>query len=108
MDASALHRESQAIWNENAAYWDQFTGDGTAWHRHLIDPAVDRLLAVQAGEQVLDVACGNGYVGRRLAQQGACGTACHLTEPFLKPAPARHRPPPQRYQCCPPHHRGPH
>lgn len=89
MDASALHRESQAIWNENAAYWDHFTGEGTAWHRHLIDPAVDRLLAVQAGEQVLDVACGNGYFARRLAQQGAFVTACDFSDEFLKHARAR-------------------
>src|SRR5258708_6786199 len=89
MDASALHRESQAIWNENAAYWDQFTGEGTAWHRQLIDPAVDRLLAVQTGEQVLDVACGNGYFARRLAQQGAFVTACDFSDALLKYARAR-------------------
>lgn len=91
MDASAMHRQSQTIWNENAAYWDRFTGEGTAWHRHLIDPAVDRLLAVQAGEQVLDVACGNGYFARRLAHQGACVTACDFSDEFLKHARARTR-----------------
>jgi SAM-dependent methyltransferase len=89
MDPSAMRSESQTIWNENAAFWDRFTGEGTAWHRQLIDPAVDRLLAVQAGEHVLDMACGNGYFARRLAHQGAVVTACDFSEVFLEHARAR-------------------
>jgi len=91
VDPSIIRQENQAIWNENAAFWDRFTGEGTAWHRQLIDPAVDRLLAVQRDERVLDMACGNGYFARRLAQQGAFVTACDFSEVFLEHARARTR-----------------
>jgi SAM-dependent methyltransferase len=38
--------------------------------RDLIWPPAERLLQLQAGEQVLDVACGNGLYARRLADLG--------------------------------------
>jgi SAM-dependent methyltransferase len=89
MDLSTIRQENQVIWNENATFWDHFTGEGTAWHRQLIDPAVDRLLAVRQNERVLGMACGNGYFARRLAQQGAVVTACDFSEVFLEHARAR-------------------
>jgi 2-polyprenyl-3-methyl-5-hydroxy-6-metoxy-1,4-benzoquinol methylase len=89
VDQSSLHQEAHDIWNQNAAFWDEFTGEGTSWHTQLLGPAVDRLLQLKPGEQVLDVACGNGNFARRMAQQGAYVTACDFSEVFLERARAR-------------------
>ena len=84
-----LNEETRRIWDQNAVFWDTFTGEGTSWHTHLIGPAVDRLLQLKPGEQVLDMACGNGNFARRMAQQGAYVTACDFSEVFLERARAR-------------------
>lgn len=66
------NQETQAAWNANAAYWDARMGDtGNDFVNELIWPAVTRLLNLQAGERILDVACGNGLYTRRLAALGA-------------------------------------
>lgn len=59
-------------WGEIADYWDEKQGDeGDLWHRALIDPAVFRVIGEVAGRRVMDLACGNGYLARRLARMGA-------------------------------------
>ncbi len=70
-DLVVMNREGQAIWDANAETWDAKMGDaGGGFQRGLIGPVVDRLLAVQPGERVLDAATGNGVFARRLAAQG--------------------------------------
>lgn len=44
---------------------------GDLWHRSLIDPALLAVLGSVRGRRTLDVACGNGYLARRLKRQGA-------------------------------------
>lgn len=66
-----LIAESQAIWDANAEAWDQRIGNGGGWQTVLIAPTVERMLTIQAGESVLDIACGNGQFSRRLAELGA-------------------------------------
>jgi 2-polyprenyl-3-methyl-5-hydroxy-6-metoxy-1,4-benzoquinol methylase len=89
VDQPSLHQKTRDIWNQNAAFWDEFTGEGTSWHSKLLNPAVDRLLQMKPGEQVLDVACGNGNFARRMAHLGAYVTACDFSEVFLERAKAR-------------------
>ena len=45
--------------------------DGDFAKRHLINPVVLRLLGDIDGQRVLDAGCGNGYLSRMLARQGA-------------------------------------
>jgi ubiquinone/menaquinone biosynthesis C-methylase UbiE len=42
--------------------------EGDLWHRTLIDPALLRVLGPLEGQHVLDLACGNGYIARKLAK----------------------------------------
>jgi ubiquinone/menaquinone biosynthesis C-methylase UbiE len=59
-------------WDRLARFRDQHTGEtGDLWHRSLIDPALRRCLGRVRGLRVLEVACGNGYLARSLAAQGA-------------------------------------
>lgn len=89
-DTATLTQESQAIWNAKAAFWDEQMGEeGNAFQRLLVGPATERLLALRADELVLDVACGNGAMARRLAAIGARVVACDFSEVFIERARAR-------------------
>ncbi|HUS16231.1 MAG TPA: class I SAM-dependent methyltransferase [Chloroflexia bacterium] len=70
-DHPNLLAESRAIWDTNAEAWDARMDGGPSWQTTLIAPTVERLLDLQPGARVLDIACGNGIFARRLAELGA-------------------------------------
>jgi ubiquinone/menaquinone biosynthesis C-methylase UbiE len=77
-------------WAEMAGWWDARQGDtGDLWHRALIDPALFRQLGAVDGRCVLDLACGNGYIARRLARLGARVTGVDASGPVIELARAR-------------------
>jgi len=86
LDAETLNNEVQAIWEQNAPFWDEYMGEGNQFQHVLIQPAVERLLDLKSGEIVLDVACGNGAVARHLAQLGAQVVACDFSQTFINRA----------------------
>lgn len=86
---SELNKETQAIWDQNATFWDKRMGEGNSFQNLLVGPATDRLLQLQPGEMVLDIACGNGVSSRRLARQGARVTACDFSPRFVEIARGR-------------------
>lgn len=89
-DSETLNQEVQAIWNQNAAFWDEKMSDeGNDFQRILVGPGAERLLNLQAGELVLEVGCGNGVFARRMAQLGARVIATDFSEQFLERAKAR-------------------
>jgi len=73
-------------WDRLAEWWDDKIGDGNEFQDHLIEPATERMLALKAGEQVLDIACGAGRLARRMAGMGAVVTAIDQAERFLNRA----------------------
>ena len=84
-----LAAATRRIWDENASFWDERMADGNDFHLDLVRPAVERLLAVRAGETVLDVGCGNGLFSRRLAELGANVVALDVSEKMIERAQAR-------------------
>ena len=75
-DWPELAGAAQQRWNQNAAFWDDYMGDhSNTFHNLLVRPAMERLLAVQPGDSVLDIGCGNGNFSRHLAGLGARVTA---------------------------------
>lgn len=86
----ALNEESRAIWDTNAAFWDDYMGDvGNIFHRELVAPAAERLLALRPEETVLEIACGAGLFARQMAQAGAHVVATDFSAVFLQRAQAR-------------------
>jgi 2-polyprenyl-3-methyl-5-hydroxy-6-metoxy-1,4-benzoquinol methylase len=85
----AFTAESRRVWERNAVFWDEQMGEGNAFQRVLIGPTTERLLALRRGERVLELACGNGVMSRRLAQLGARVLATDYSETFVARARAR-------------------
>lgn len=74
-------------WNQMADWWDEKLGDeGDLWHRTLIDPPLLQLVGDVKGVRLLDLACGNGYLSRRFARQGAIVTSVDANEPVIERA----------------------
>jgi 2-polyprenyl-3-methyl-5-hydroxy-6-metoxy-1,4-benzoquinol methylase len=86
---SELSGQAHDLWNEIAPFWDDKMGEGNVFQRVLIGPATERLLEVQPGQTVLDIACGNGVSTRRLAALGASVVAFDFSETFIERARAR-------------------
>lgn len=81
---------STSGWDQMAEWWDSQLGDeGDLWHRTLIDPPLLQLAGGLSGKRVLDLACGNGYLSRRFARQGATVTGVDASVPLIERARAR-------------------
>jgi 2-polyprenyl-3-methyl-5-hydroxy-6-metoxy-1,4-benzoquinol methylase len=90
-ELSTANEETRQAWNENAAFWDERMGEGNDFVEVLTWPATERLLELQPGERVLDVACGNGLTSRRLAGMGAEVVAFDFAEELIARARRRTR-----------------
>ena len=79
-------------WEKLAEWYDAKQGDnGDLWHRALIDPTLFRILGSVQGHDVLDLACGNGYISRKMAREGARVTGVDASEPVIELARMRER-----------------
>lgn len=82
--------EVRSLWEQKSDFWNEMFGaDGNLFHRTLIEPTVDRLIAPQAGEHILDAGCGNGVYARHLAKLGVNVTAFDFSARFIELAQAR-------------------
>jgi ubiquinone/menaquinone biosynthesis C-methylase UbiE len=85
-----LNNRARQQWDAKASFWDALHGfDGNLFHKTLVGPAAERLLAVRAGERVLDVACGSGQMARRLEALGAQVVATDFSAALIAKAKAR-------------------
>jgi 2-polyprenyl-3-methyl-5-hydroxy-6-metoxy-1,4-benzoquinol methylase len=71
LNTQQANEETRQAWRANAGFWDDRMGEGNDFVEILTWPSTVRLLAPQAGERILDIACGNGLTSRRLADMGA-------------------------------------
>jgi SAM-dependent methyltransferase len=89
LELKAAHEQTRDAWNFNATYWDEFMGEGNDFVETLIWPPVQRLLALQPGARVLEIACGNGLYARKLANLGADVVATDFAPEMIARAKAR-------------------
>lgn len=69
-------------------YEEHLQGDDT-YHAKVVLPNLLRVLALQKGEKVLDVACGEGYFSRAFAKEGAKVIAADISPELVKKAKAQ-------------------
>jgi SAM-dependent methyltransferase len=74
-------------WTQVADWYDKLVGDeGSEFHREVVLPGTLKLLAMQAGERVLDVACGQGVLCRLLHAGKANVTGIDSAKPLIDAA----------------------
>jgi 2-polyprenyl-3-methyl-5-hydroxy-6-metoxy-1,4-benzoquinol methylase len=83
-DVDKLVSESRDIWDANANAWDERISAGGGWQSQVIAPIVEEMLKVQRGESVLDIACGNGFFSRRLAERGVSVVASDFSPKLIE------------------------
>jgi SAM-dependent methyltransferase len=80
-------------WDGVAGSYDRSTGDeGSAFQTEVVFPAALRLLALRAGDRVLDVGCGQGAFCRILRQQNAEVTGVDASRQLIRRAKERSDP----------------
>lgn len=80
----------RSLWNRNALPWESgFDADGDDHRAYVSDEPMLAMLGPVRGADVLDLGCGNGYLCRKLAHQGARVVGVDLSEDMLSLA-ARH------------------
>jgi 2-polyprenyl-3-methyl-5-hydroxy-6-metoxy-1,4-benzoquinol methylase len=88
-DLQKDNHETRRAWDQNAAYWDEYMGEGNDFVELLCWPVMDRFLELLPGKWVLDVACGNGLTSRRLALKGYQVVAFDFSERMIATALSR-------------------
>ncbi len=74
-------------WGHVGSWYDDLIGqDGSDHHQKLIIPGVLRMLDIKPGEHLLDVACGQGVLGRAAAKRGVQTTGVDLAGPLIQAA----------------------
>jgi 2-polyprenyl-3-methyl-5-hydroxy-6-metoxy-1,4-benzoquinol methylase len=81
-----MSREKTA-WDNNAAYWVRIIRENHDRYRNeLTDPAVLNVLGRAEGLRILDAGCGEGYLSRKMAQEGASVTGLDSSAELIKAA----------------------
>lgn len=75
---SRFNEDVRSTWDTNADFWNERMGEGNSFHNTLVRPTQEKLLALEPGEEVLDIACGNGHFARQMAAFGAKITGIDL------------------------------
>ena len=77
-------------WHDVADWYDQLVGEsGSEFHQHVVLPGTLKLLAVQPGDAVLDLACGQGVLCRLLATRQALATGVDAATDLIRAARTR-------------------
>ena len=80
----------RADWGEVAGWYDQLVGEsGSEYHREVVIPGTLRLLALQSGDPVIDIACGQGVLCRSMHERGANVTGVDAAPQLIAAARAR-------------------
>lgn len=81
------HKE---IWDANASAWDTEIGaSGNAFYRHLVLPSSTELLDIRPGDNILELATGNGIFARHLYSLGANVIATDISPRLIEIAKGR-------------------
>lgn len=85
--AAPMPQVTNASWDHVAGWYDQLLRQGRSdHHRDVIMPGTLRLLELKPGQRVLDVACGQGILTRKLAELGGEAVGVDASEKLIDAA----------------------
>ena len=85
--ANSRNKHQGTDWSNVADWYSDHLGDaGSEYHQKVVLPGVMRLLDPKPGQQVLDIASGQGVLCRLLAGRGACVTGVESAAPLIERA----------------------
>ena len=74
-------------WDKAASkWWGRYDEFGDPNRRYIIDPAIRQILGTVKSKHILDAGCGNGYLSRLLARQGARMVGVDTSEEAIRMA----------------------
>lgn len=77
--------KNNTSWGKVAGWYNQLLEEGEdTYQEKLIKPNLMRILAPKAGEQVLDVGCGQGFFAREIAKAGAQVVGIDIATELIK------------------------
>lgn len=77
-------------WEKGADFFDERWGDqGDEFHHGVFAPSAERMLGLERGASVIEIACGNGGFARRLGRQGMSVVATDLSPALIEHAERR-------------------
>ncbi len=72
MKQVATNKRSMESWNANAKMWDALMMEGSSFQNQIIDPMLEQFIpTIENHTNILEIACGNGFLARILALKGA-------------------------------------
>lgn len=71
-------------WNKVSGWYDELLKDDDTYQNKVIVPNLLRFLDLKKGEQVFDLACGQGYFANLFAKNGAKVTASDLSKRLIE------------------------
>src|SRR6185295_5175206 len=80
-------------WDDVSGWYDQHVGDeGSEFHREIILPGAIRLLEPQPRQAIIDIACGQGVLCRKLQSLGVEVTGVDASDQLIDAARQRSDP----------------
>ncbi len=71
-------------WNNVSSWYDDYLKGDDTYQAKVIAPNLVRMLDLQEGERVLDVACGQGYFSRLVAKTGAMAVGVDAAQELVE------------------------
>ena len=82
-----MESEDKRLWNAGSVSWVDFVRSGKNFYsEYLNGPALKRMVGDVEGKRVLDVGCGEGYLSRFFAKEGAEVVGVDLSDALIKAA----------------------
>lgn len=66
-----MQKKAETSWGSVASWYDEMLHDEKSFQKSVIAPNLLRLLNIQKGDRVLDLACGTGYFSNIFFKEGA-------------------------------------
>ena len=77
-------KKKDTSWNNVAGWYDKLLSMDGTYQKEVILPNLLRLMDVKNGEKILDIACGQGFFSRALAEKGGEVTGVDISPELIK------------------------